>query len=253
MNSASVRRSVILTLILAGLGTFPGAGRLLAGEEDSARVKSLIELLASKNKAEQRGGMVRIGSNYDRQAQAVVFLAIQGLLNEGEDAFDLLISHAADNRYSYTYESPAGEFNKSVGWVCTDILARSIECYEPRMHYITKDQFRPYVRKHVQGSNWAQWWEKNKDRPLWQIQIDAIDEQIAFMKSVDRDTANSTHHYAKKLDPEIFNQRRQENLKILQAMRSAIELLKEPYRPTNLDQTYGYMKLLPWPTRSFGR
>ena len=79
---------------------------------------------------------------YDRNAQVVVYLAIQQLLAEGSTGFDTLIEHFNDKRYSYTYAAPDGEYNRTVGEACGLIMMRCIKCYHNEIHIITEEQFR---------------------------------------------------------------------------------------------------------------
>ncbi len=81
------------------------------------RIRVIVELLASKNAA-PRMGSDGFPPSYDRNAQVVVYLASQQLLNEGSAAFDILIEHLNDKRYSYTQAEPDSDYNRTVGDVC---------------------------------------------------------------------------------------------------------------------------------------
>src|SRR5437660_637199 len=130
------RRSLrFVAPVVASLVVFFGwaAPRRLIAQEDAAqkhsqaRIRTLIGMLASTNKApDAKEGRLSVPKDYDTGAQAVVYLAAQQLLSEGSPAFDLLIEHFDDDEYSYSYESPVGRFNRTVGDVCWQILTRVV-------------------------------------------------------------------------------------------------------------------------------
>lgn len=212
------------------------------------RIRFLIKTLGSKNaKPPGRGPIVRFSNNYSREAQAVVYLAIQQLLQEGSATFDILIEHFDDPRYSYSYDAPSGVFHMTVGDACHSIVERSVICYEMMIHLISSDQ------NHVipwRDSSLKEWWKKNQTRELWEIQIEAIDAQIEYQRAVEYQTAKPIHPLAKKMPEEKFDAKRNENIKILENLRSAISLTRTAYRPTSIDQHFGQMTRLPWPTPS---
>ncbi len=216
---------------------------------DQQRIRVLVELLASKNTVSGRE-MESVPQGYDRNAQVVVYLAIQQLLAEGSTGFDILIEHFNDKRYSYTYAAPDDQYNATVGVVCTLIMIRCINCYYEEIHLITEEQYR--LGPDFSEENIADWWKHNRHRPLWQIQVDGIDRAIALMETVRRDKTRLPWRVAEQLTPEVFESRREDNLKILKGMRASIVAQKEPYRPKSLqkrlDERYEPMLGLPWPT-----
>jgi hypothetical protein len=217
---------------------------------DQQRIRVLVELLASKNKLAGRslgGGFPR---DYDRNAQAVVYLAIQQLLAEGSTAFDVLIEHRGDNRYCYTYAAPDSEYNSTVGEACVGIMMRCVWCYSGEIYYITTEQndLAPDFAK----EDIATWWKRNRHRPLWSIQVDAIDREIALMERVRREKTRVHWRLAEELTPEVFESRRKENLELLKGMRASILARKEAYRPKSLERSredpYEPIIGLPWTT-----
>lgn len=224
-----------------------------AGERDvyRPRVEAMVEMLASRNKAPEGTHWSDVPEGYDTREQAVVFLAIHQLMAEGSAAFDELIEHFDDPRYCYSYESPNGRYSTTVGGTCRRIMRRSVECYESELHYITADQASVFWRK--QGDV-KKWWSANRKRPLWEIQIEAIDSAIAFMEEVRVDTARATHPRAEMLPEEQFEKARKDNVAKLKALRVAIEAVKEPHYPRDIESAYGTMCYLPWPSqKNFGR
>jgi hypothetical protein len=94
------------------------------------------------------------------------------------------------------------------------------------------------------------WWNKNRARPLWEIQCDAIDHAIRFMKSVKRDEVRPPFGGAERLPLKKFEALRSENLRILERMKTSIQAVKKPYRPASLEGDIVSMFLLPWPART---
>jgi hypothetical protein len=215
-------------------------------KHNDARISALIGMLASKNPAPAtREGIMNVPKHFDKQAQAVVYLAIQQLLSEGSEAFDLLIQHLDDEEYCYSYNAPAGNFNVNVGTACYQVLIRSIQCYEFEIELITRDQHDLYL-KWKSKPDAAKWWADNRDRPLWQIQIEAIDEAIQFMETISRATARSSHPYAEKLTVKEFEASRKKNLHLLEVRRKSIAVTQEYYRPKSVGNHFSTMTLLPW-------
>jgi hypothetical protein len=239
--------NVVAFLLLAGFCDGANAASP-APTADVQRIRVLVELLASKNTV-SGDTMENLPKGYDRNAQVVVYLAIQQLLAEGSTAFDTLIEHFNDKRYSYTYAAPDDEYNRTVGEACTGIMVRCIECYADEIHFITDEQFQlapPWGKEKI-----ADWWKRNR-RPLWEIQVDGIDRAIALMETVRRDKTRRPWRLAEQLTPEVFESRRKENLRILKEMRASIVAQKEAYRPKSLgkwlDDPFEPMLGLPWPT-----
>jgi hypothetical protein len=220
-----------------------------AATPDQQRIRVLVELLASKNTVSGRS-LESFPQGYDRNAQVVVYLAIQQLLAEGSTGFDTLVEHLNDKRYSYTWAAADGEYNNTVGDACALIMIRCIKCYYNEIHLITEEQY--HLDPDFGGGKIADWWKRNRHRPLWDIQVDAIDRAIALMETVRRDRTRLPWRLAEQLTPKVFESRRKENLRILKEMRASIVAHKEAYRPKSLekrlDDPFEPMLGLPWPT-----
>ena len=90
----------------------------VAGPGKDERIRLLVEMLASKNPAPKLDyGRLIVPAGFDREAQAVVYFALQQLLAEGEVPFDTLISHFDDDRYSLSFSGIQGQGNLDVGGV----------------------------------------------------------------------------------------------------------------------------------------
>jgi hypothetical protein len=233
-----------------GMRDEPLANRLTAlGQEE--RIRALVEMLASKNTAPTGGGgRLDYPKDYDKSNQAVVYLAMQQLLAEGSAAFETLLAHCDDKRFSYTNHDGSGDYRHSVGDACYQVMWRNVLCYDLEIHLLTMDQCRidPWL-----GKDFAVWLKDNKDRPLWELQTEAIDRAVRFFENVDREKATATHPDAQKLPAEVFEQKRKANIEILRSMRASIHANKQPYRPRTIDNYWNNMRDLPWRTRIIGK
>jgi hypothetical protein len=181
-----------------------------------------------------------------------VFLAIQQLLQEGDSAFDALIGHFEDKRYSISYDAPSGIYDSSVGSVCKHIMRASIYCYEDlgTLKQFTSGQHYPHEMAQLKL---AGWWKQNRTKPLWRIQVAMIDHQIAYFKELDLAKAPPVHPLAERLPLKTLEELRSLNIARLEAMKAGIIATKEAYRPKSIDQFYGRFTWLPWGTYSFNK
>ena len=240
---------VVMFLLLACLRNSADAASPTP-TRDQQRIRVLVQLLASKNIVSGKS-LQQFPKGYDVKAQVVVYLAIQQLLAEGSTGFDTLIEHFNDTRYSYTYAASDDNYNMTVGNACSAIMVQCIKCYSHQIHIITSEQgdLAPDFNK---KEDLANWWKRNRHRPLWDIQVDAIDHAIALMETVSRDKARIPFWLATELSPQVFETRRKDNLRILKELRASIVSQKEAYRPKSLekwlDEPFDDMIGLPWPT-----
>jgi hypothetical protein len=127
----------VVSWCLFGLSVVANAGE--KPTPDQQRVQMLIKLLASTNTAPEEP-IHSFPPNYSRDAQVVVYLAIQQLLAEGSIAFDVLIENSNDKHYCYTYAAPDSEYNRTVGEACVLIVVGNVRCYAREIHIITEEQ-----------------------------------------------------------------------------------------------------------------
>jgi hypothetical protein len=215
------------------------------------RVACLIEMLASKNKSPKITGkmdeedlFIEFPNGYDGSLQVPVYLAVQQLLAEGEGAFDQLLGHENDKRYSFTVKTAdQRHYNDSVGDVCRAIVRRNVLCFEPELDFLTKGG--PHHAE-LYDEPLAGWWKKNKHRGLVALQLEAIDETIAFMRDLDAVDRTAWHPDAEPLPIGKFNRVREENLRVLKATRQHIDQRGEPYRPKRLYSWTPHIIGLPW-------
>jgi len=226
------------------------------------RVKYLIEMLASKNPAPVikrkpiepfdvwAQDTIEFSLKHDTALQVTVYLALQQLLAEGDAAFDQLLAHTNDKRYSFTVERYAPgpfhtRYNYSVSDACELIVECNVRPFEPELHFLTKGQNRLYPTRDWDPP-WAEWWKKNKHRGLASVQIEAIDATMAFMRDTDAASQIPWHENASGYSTDEFNRLRDENLRILKAIRQSIVLTGQPYRPKALHYYRTHILGLSW-------
>lgn len=220
--------------------------------EQSERVKKLIETLASKNAAPPIRGpsddayITFPKETYDQDLQIPVYLAIQQLVAEGEIAVDLLLSHPNDERYSFSVKT-VGPSNLSVSSVCQLLAEIPINCFKPELEYITYDQEFVYPKLGPKET-FADWWAKNKHRGLAALQLEAIDANLAFFRTVDGEKARGTFLSEGRLPIDEFNECREKNKRVLEKIRAVIIAGNEAYQPKTITRLQRDRNLigLPW-------
>jgi hypothetical protein len=183
---------------------------------------------------------------YNPDLQIPVYLAIQQLLSEGEVAIELLLRHPQDDRYSISAYA-AGSFNMHVSRVCESLVEISISCFKPEINYITYDQEHVYPKLAV-GESLGEWWAKNKHRGLMALQLEAIDANLDFFKTVDGKKARPIYLSENRYEIDDFNKMRDENIVTLKTIRASIVARGESYRPkaiTRLQRGIQFVGL-PW-------
>lgn len=150
------------------------------GDDQQQRIQMLIQALASPNRAPKPGdGETRIPSTYGRVTQQKVLDAWSALLKEGTGAFPVLIANTKDNRYSCTLRGPNGDVNCTVGSVCRDIVRNQVEVYWDVIDYPYPGA-APHCFLPVDLSTW---WEKNRNRTLRDLQIEATEYALTALKN----------------------------------------------------------------------
>lgn len=248
---------LVLLSMFGGFSNRADAADERRDRESLARVKYLIEMLASKNAAPVVKGKLDKGEDeeitfpktYDNAAQVPVYLAVQQLLSEGEMAIDPLLDHAKDKRYSFSVNFSNRDFNVGVSEACKMIAEAIVFGFEAELHVLSRSQFSDAHESFMGDLSFERWWRKNKKKGLVDAQLKAVDAMTAYMKSVNGKTASTVHPEAERLPLKEFNQLREDNLRILKAIRESIADRKEPYRAKSLDDQNNYLFGLPWTTR----
>jgi hypothetical protein len=141
----------------------------------------------------------------------------------------------------------------TVGAACHWIMKQTVECYASEISWLTGDQDAIYLYRNSEpDSDLTEWWTASRKRPLWELQVEAIDHAIRFMQTLDRKTARRPYLNVGLAAPEEFESLRKQNLKILEKMKASIEIMREPFRPKMLHLQRAWMGLLPWPTKNPG-
>lgn len=180
----------------------PSCPVVISGNTD---VEQLIEMLASPNEmptwpgGDTSDGPPDYPGDYDKAAQTRVLSARDALVAKGTTAFELLIKHTDDYRYSYTEQrGKAFWVNVHVAHVCREIIAVQVEVFRP---FIRPSGPTDPRRFWVPGGRVAleQWWDSHKHQGLCAIQIEAVkwarektresallneDERIAALKDL---------------------------------------------------------------------
>jgi hypothetical protein len=112
------------------------------------------------------------------------------LLELGINAFDTLVANINDSRPSY--DNFSGDVIRrtptTVGEVCFDIISIQIERYS--YHKSLPNYFDHFngqcTDDGINRKNIAQWWAKNKDKTLKELQIDAVEGTILKLKAEEK-------------------------------------------------------------------
>jgi len=119
---------------LASIGVVLGTGALATSSSHGNEVRPplpgklsfLIACLVSPNEKPNSVMQFRTGPNYDRKAQAVVYLAANQLLREDAEGIRALLAAKEDDRYSFTYLTPNRYSDRSVSGAIGEILFRMV-------------------------------------------------------------------------------------------------------------------------------
>jgi hypothetical protein len=187
-------RRFVLGLLLAG------AALSLAGEKPEAisesEIKALIDQLVSPNpkpilldKGRETGKFgleFRVPKGFDREKQKKVLEARAKLREIGPQAFPFLIARWKDERYCTTVGNDLSGvyYNLSVEHVCGDIIRTQIQPYGYYPAGGDDPRGKPYRPTYPAKGLYAEkdvreWWEKNKTKTLYQMQMEALDWVIA--------------------------------------------------------------------------
>lgn len=109
-----------------------------------------------------------------------VYAAIDELIAKGDLAFAELLAHLDDSRYSVTEQKLISELwsNLTVGQVCYRIITHEVCVYSSlRFPFTTiPSPIRYWAVVTDDGKvSPSDWWNNNKDRGLWAIQLDGIE------------------------------------------------------------------------------
>jgi hypothetical protein len=185
------------------------APRACAGEKPKGpsdrEIRALVARLVSPNpKPIIKDDNYREPKGYNRAKQKKVHDAREKLRGLGLKAFPFLIERLEDDRYCLTADDGPAPVNLSVGEVCSDIIFDQLQPYgfwpegypDPR-----GKPKRPSYRDTFLRSKKAarKWWEKNKDKTLYQMQLEALDWVIAEEAKRPRDFTDEERRHLQRL------------------------------------------------------
>ena len=154
-------------------------------------IKTLIDGLVSPNPAPDtralKGGEAKpdlgFPKDFDHKKQAQVHRACVKLTELGPRAFPFLIERWEDKRYCLTTEVAAYD-NQTVGVICRWIIDDQLQPYGRFQKGYADPRGKPlrpgYAATFLASQTAAgQWWGKNKDKTLSQMQLEVLDWVIA--------------------------------------------------------------------------
>jgi hypothetical protein len=155
-------------------------------------IKALIDQLVSPNPrpiTDERPRdllLPRLPKGFDRARQKKVHEAYWKLNRIGPRAFPFLMERWGDKRYCLTTQDGLSGacYNRTVGYVCKWIVFNQLQpCgFWPKVEDDPRGKPRRpgYPSKFLRSQAAARmWWQKNKDRSLQQMQLEALDWVIA--------------------------------------------------------------------------
>ena len=157
-------------------------------EKNVRDIGRLIESLASTNEAplqRGKGGDLRLEypAGYDKNAEEVVKAAGDKLIRYGTAAFELLLEHFKDKRFSYVNETSGGFKTDSVGDACRSIIKCQLEVYQKITIYpgAVPSYFLDVLYKDKKPD---EWWESRRKMSLYEIQTETVDWAISEQKRI---------------------------------------------------------------------
>jgi hypothetical protein len=252
--NARISQSLIPLLGLLAVAIPPVFADEEGEDETTKRISHLIGMLASRNAPPKIVGdpckgeeaEIHFDKTYDKNLQVPVYLAMQQLLAEGEDAFDQLLKHGDDKRYCLSVNS-LNDKNITVGEVCQRIFGANIRPWSGEIRFLTKGGGGRTPG--AEGKSFKEWWKEKKRIGLAKVQIEVIDADLDFMRKADAKKAVAWHPYAKPVPPAEFESRREANIRVLTAIRESIVRTGKPYRARTIEGSHEYIFGLPWTGR----
>jgi hypothetical protein len=196
--------------VVAALLVSP-ASWVCAGEKPKAlsdqEIKALVAQLVSPNRGPIiRDTTFRFSKGFDRNKQEKVADAWGKLRHLGPRAFPFLMERWGDDVYCLTVSHGLSGacYNLTVGQVCQRIVCDQLQPYSfwPKVDDDPRgNPKRPsYPLEFLRSKKSAErWWAKNKDKSLYQMQLDALDWVIAEEAKRPRDFTDKERQYLQKI------------------------------------------------------
>jgi len=204
--TTNTRWLAVAALLIGGGLAFGGEGSPPPSEK---QLKELVERLASPNPKPITGDEddsvapdYRLPKGFDRAKQKRVREAIEELRELGTKAFPALIERWDDKRYCVTTFHRLSEYshNSTVGAICRKTIFDQLQPYS--LWPLTDEDprglpKRPRYPEKFLGSkkDAQQWWDKHKDKTIFQIQLEVIDWVIAEEAKRPRDYSEKERQF----------------------------------------------------------
>ncbi len=203
------------------------------------RARELIDELGNKGVRavypEQGDPYLVIPKTFNWDAHQEVRRTINEIIKMGVAAFPDLAAHANDDRFS-CFVVGAVDVPRKVGAICEAILGCQIDVYPYDIR--SKQEMMWHVnaihRLHSENKSagWAEWWKKNRDKSLLEMQIAVAESCMLTFKSEKRQESQDMD----TMDTEEYHQFdiwRASQLKGLEQMVQELKKEKRP-KPGNL-------------------
>jgi len=203
-----LRWTWLVGVLLLSTGSWACAGEKPKPPSEN-EIKELIAQLVSPNpEPKLRGDGWREPKGYDRDKQQKVIAAYEKLRKIGPKAFPFLIERFEDKRYCLTAsDSGVASMNVSVGHACRAIIDDQVQPYGfwPRQSGDPRGKpLRP--SKHwelISRKEARKWWEKNKEKTLYQLQLENLDWVIAEEAKRPREFEDKERTYLQEIRKEL--------------------------------------------------
>lgn len=202
------------------------------------RVAVLVSSLASSNQRPLDRSH-SFANDYDRQAQAIVYLSANQLLREDANAIRALVDIDKDDRYSFTYVTPFGHTHCSVKGAAAIVLTKmtTFEEYAPHGWLTWKDWPKTTIKD---------WIKEQEFSTLNQLQRLAVAEQLKAAEAKMYQPGLRQNRYVAELSEEEFDKRKGELISGLKQVQARLESSKEPIIPLTIDRQQARVWGLPW-------
>lgn len=170
------------------------------------QIKAWVDQLTSKNQRPrirlkqplqmEKGHSLPPG--FDPQDQARVSDVYDKLVATGVRAFPFLIERFDDEAHSVTVEqvTSGSALNASVGWVCQDLLVSQIHPFHPyTLGEKATTRLRPQYPLPGSKKEAVEWWNKNKDKTLQEIQLEILNWMVVKEALARKDFSEAERRY----------------------------------------------------------
>ena len=154
--------------------------------------RAMVEALANRNPVPvvpPLEGEPIFAKNYNWSECNRAAGAFDALIDHAEDAWQEMVAHLDDGRYSITYEAGSASregyaYNWTVGDVCRAIIIASLtEGYLPHLDRLDKLSYRDLRDFVSDKKSLKAWCEARRTKKLYELQVDVCQWALAELKS----------------------------------------------------------------------